>query len=105
MVIVVVMCGKAVPIMKQNEFIDSVLDILRPYGEKYSKYEVEGAIWDSLRSLNFKRGKVDYLFTKNQESFVRRVITNLVLSGNKVWNYTIGDVKKYITRTFKEGTE
>ena len=91
--------------MKQNEFIASVLDILRPHGEKYNKYQIEGAIWDTLRSLNFKRGKVDYLFTKHQENFVRRAVTNLILSGNKVWRYTIGDVKKCIISAIKEVVE
>lgn len=88
--------------MKQNEFIQSVIDILKQRGEKYSRYEVENDLWAALRNLNKERGRVDSWFTIEQEAFVRRCITALVIEVDKVWNYTVDDVKRCIVKSMEE---
>lgn len=82
--------------MKQNEFIQSVIDILRHHGEKYNRYRVEDAMWTSLRSLNKSRGITSGTFTPQQEAFVRRAMTELVIKQDKVWDYDTNDVRACI---------
>lgn len=96
------MSGKA-GAMKQNEFIQLVVNELAKskFGSKYSKYCVEKALWAVMRKKNPSNE-----FTKNEESFVRRTITSLVLGGNKgMFNYTLDDVKNAIITAIREVTE
>ena len=91
--------------MKQNEFIQSVIDILRLRGEKYSKYDFEFALWRALTAINVERGITNACFSKDQEGFVRRSITSLVTDSGKTfgWKYDGEDIRRAIIKGMEVG--
>jgi hypothetical protein len=97
--------------MKTDMFIANVVEDLtmcsRKYkGKSFSRWDVEGALWKAMRTLNGSRNG-GYWFSSKQDGFVRNVLTALALDSGRgmVSGYSIDDVKVAINQVIKESAD
>jgi hypothetical protein len=93
--------------VKTDVFIANVMEDLamcsRKYkGDTFSRWDVEGALWKAMRTLNGARNS-GHWFSDKQGTFVRNVLTALALDSGRgmVAGYSKQDVKKAVRKMIK----